>query len=94
MFCRRIGRAIEAKQAWQSNGDGTCGQNPNVSAQFTIALKDTGNVMHDAADKRIAVLFLTPYVPISQVTRERNGTSVVRGYRSGCTRRASRKIQG
>jgi hypothetical protein len=69
----RTGYAVEAKQAWQSIGPGATGENARVWRQFALAHKDAGSLTCDEADRRVAALFVSPYVPVSKVLKADTG---------------------
>lgn len=69
----RTGYAIEAKQAWQSIGARSSGNNSNVWDKFDKALKDAGDLTSDAADRRIGALFVAAHLPVSQVRVPKSG---------------------
>lgn len=51
--------AIEAKAAWQDIGGNNTGQ---ISKQIDLAWRDAGNLLKDAAEKRVAACFVMPRI--------------------------------
>lgn len=62
-----VGYAIEAKQSWQSIGPAASGCNPKIVAKLNDAWKDAGTLKKDAADQRLAALFVAVHIPVNQV---------------------------
>ncbi|MBA2781107.1 hypothetical protein [Billgrantia kenyensis] len=65
----KVSYAIEAKQAWQSIGDRSSGL-VNVRAGLETAWKDAGTLHSNEADQRMAVTFIVPFIPVSEVRKE------------------------
>lgn len=62
--------AIEAKQAWQGIGERVNDTTSNINVQLQAAWNDAGYLHSYEADRRLAVTFITPYLPISEVLDE------------------------
>lgn len=67
---RNTGYSVEAKQVWQSIGSRASGKNPDLWNQYDAAWNDAGNLTCDEADVRLAALFVSPYLPVSDIRRE------------------------
>ncbi|MBJ6981662.1 hypothetical protein [Luteimonas sp. MC1572] len=76
----RTGYALEAKQAWQSIGVRARGLSPIVWAAHERAWNDAGALTADEAHKRVAAVFVSPYIALSEVALEhpRGGRQVDR----------------
>lgn len=61
--------AVEAKQAWQPIGRRA--RADRLSLGMRKAWNDAGNLTHDEGDHRLAVTFVAPYVPVSEVGKRR-----------------------
>jgi hypothetical protein len=61
------GFAVEAKHAWQSIGARSNGKDPNVLAAVEGARNDASCVTRNEGDKRLALTFVVPYVPLDEV---------------------------
>ena len=59
--------AIEAKQAWQPIGKRA--KKDAVQKAKVSAWKDAGRLMADEAAKRVAAVFVVPYLPVSEVAQ-------------------------
>lgn len=72
MSSKETSFAIEAKQAWQRIGDRSA---PFADAQHQMeeAWKDSGYLHSYEADRRLAVTFIVPHLPISQVKESNTG---------------------
>lgn len=72
------GYALEAKQSWQSIGRRASGKNPDIKSKFDAAWDDAGCLKSDCADYRIAAVFVTACLPVSEVSSlTRRGKPVV-----------------
>jgi hypothetical protein len=68
--------AVEAKQVWQPIGKRA--RVDRVERGMKKAWEDAGNLTHDEADRRLALTFVTPYLPLSEVAgRAVRGTATV-----------------
>jgi hypothetical protein len=67
--------AIEAKQAWQSIGKRA--SKNRITPTMSAARRDAGNLTADQADHRLAVVFITPYIPLSEVAKDARAKRVV-----------------
>lgn len=59
--------AIEAKHSWQRIGSGVKTPNKGAKRKFQAAFKDAGRLQKNEADARLAVLFVAPSFPRSQL---------------------------
>jgi hypothetical protein len=71
----RTGYALEAKQAWQSIG--ARANNVNVWKALRHAWSDAGKLTVDEADKRLAAVFVSPYIAVSDILKSGSGKKPV-----------------
>lgn len=58
--------AFEAKQVWQSMG--VRSKRDHVSRALKAAVRDAGNLTADQADHRLGIVFVAPFIPLSEVS--------------------------
>lgn len=67
---------IEAKQAWQSIGCRSSGDDPKVANATNAAWEDIGKVEAHEADTRLAATFVVPFIPLSQLATDSKPSGV------------------
>ncbi|WP_249977586.1 hypothetical protein [Vreelandella olivaria] len=67
---KEVSLAIEAKQSWQGIGVRVNDITSNVNEKLQEAWDDAGYLHSYEADRRFAVTFIVPYLPISEVWDE------------------------